>query len=158
VKFGLEIVIADTIRAGAPKFGFKPDPKFAMDRRKGREVTVFCPDGYVPTREALVRAAQYFFPEQIAAIERAPSAGTETKPNNFADAVARAFSRSQVLNTLQREFRKIVNQTEHRLRNLLLQGKLNAYYFDAYGCHSVPRALWATAHADGAIVGCGTDN
>ena len=115
-------------------------------------MTVFCPDGYVPTREALVRAALYFFPEQIAAIERAPSAGSETKPNNFVDAVARAFSRSQVLNTLQREFRNIVNQTERRLRNFLHQGKLNAYYFDADGCHSVPRALWATAHADVAVV------
>jgi hypothetical protein len=115
-------------------------------------VTIFCPDGYVPTREALVRAAQYFFSEQIAATERAPSAGSETKPNNFADAVARAFSRSQVLNTLQRDFRDIANQTEHRLRNFLHQGKLNAYYFDDNGCHSVPRALWATAYANGALV------
>ena len=115
-------------------------------------MTVFCPDGYVPTREALVRAAQYFFSEQIAAIERAPSAGSETKPNNFADAVAQAFSRSQVLNTLRREFKNIVNQTEHRLRNFLHQGKLNAYYFDGDGCHSVPRAIWATPHANGALV------
>jgi hypothetical protein len=73
-------------------------------------------------------------------------------PNNFADAVARAFSRSQVLNTLQREFRNIVNQTERRLRNFLHQGKLNAYYFGADACHSVPHAFWATAHADGALV------
>ncbi len=115
-------------------------------------MTIFCPDGYVPTREALVRAALYFFPEQIAAAERAASAGSETKPNNFADAVARAFLRSQVLNTLRREFRDVVNQTENRLRNFLHQGKLNAYYFDADGCHSVPRALWATPHANGALV------
>lgn len=115
-------------------------------------MTVFCPDGYVPTREALVGAAQYFFSEQIAAIERAPSAGSEIKPNNFADAVVQAFSRSPVLNTLQREFKNIVSQTEHRLRNLLHQGKLNAYYFDADDCHAVPQALWATAHANGALV------
>lgn len=115
-------------------------------------MSVFCPDGYVPTREALVRAAQYFFAEQIAAIERAPSAGSETKANNFADAVLQAFSRSPVLNTLQREFKNIVSQTEHRLRNFLYQGKLNAYYFDADGCNSVPRALWATTHANGALV------
>ncbi len=45
-----------------------------------------------------------------------------------------------------------MNQTENRLRNFLHQGKLNAYYFDADGCHSVPRALWATPHANGALV------
>lgn len=115
-------------------------------------MTIFCPDGYMPTRQALVRAAQHFFPEQIAEIETATSAGSETKPTNFADAVAQAFLRSQVLNTLRREFRDIVNQTEHRLRDFLHQGKLNAYYFDADGCHSVPRALWATAHANGALL------
>ncbi len=45
-----------------------------------------------------------------------------------------------------------MNQTEHRLRNFLHQGKLNAYYFDADGCHSAPRALWAAAHANGALM------
>ena len=33
---------------------------------------------------------------------------------------------------MRREFKDIVNQTVHRLRNFLHQGKLNAYYFDTY--------------------------
>jgi hypothetical protein len=115
-------------------------------------VSVFCPDGYLPTQEALVPAAQYFFHEQIATIERAASAGSETKQKNFADEVARALSRSKVLNTLQREFKNIINQTEHRLRNFLHRGKVNAYYFDGDGRHSVSRAIWATPHANGALV------
>ena len=113
-------------------------------------MTAFRPDGYVTTGEAIVRATLYFFPEQIAAAERAQEA-TGTKPDNFADAVARAFMQSQVPNALRREFKDIVKQTVHRLRNFLHQGKLNAYYFDTYGRQSVPQSLWATANADGAI-------
>jgi hypothetical protein len=42
-----------------------------------------------------------------------------------------------------------VNQTLHRLRNFLPQGKLKAYYFGDYGCDSVSPEFWATEQADG---------
>ena len=41
----------------------------------------------------------------------------------------------------RRAFEDIVNQTAHRLRNFLHQGKLKAYYFEHDGCHSVSREL-----------------
>lgn len=115
-------------------------------------MTTFCPEGYVPAREAIVKAALFFCADQIAALERVPASGSDTAPDNFADAVARAFARSQVLNILRREFKDIVKQTIQRLRNLLHQGKLKAYYFKTDGCHSVSRHLWATAHADDALM------
>jgi hypothetical protein len=52
---------------------------------------------------------------------------------------------------LRHEFQDIVNQTVHRLRNVLHQEKLKAYYFDDSGCHPVSAEFWATAHADGVI-------
>jgi hypothetical protein len=52
---------------------------------------------------------------------------------------------------LQHEFQDIVKQTVHRLRNVLHQEKLKAYYFGDSGCHSVSPEFWATAHADGVM-------
>jgi hypothetical protein len=112
----------------------------------------FCPDGYVPARDAIVMAAQYWFPESSAALERAAAQLAETKSDNSTEALARALSSPPVIpDALRHEFQDIVSETVHRLRNFLHQGKLKAYYFEHDGCRSLPCEFWATAHADGVI-------
>jgi hypothetical protein len=115
----------------------------------------FCPDGYVPTQEAIIRAAQYWFPEGFAALERAAVPPPETKPDNSSEALARALSPPPVIpNALRHEFQNIVNQTAHRLRNVLHQGKLKGYYFGGLfdkGRQVVSREFWATQEADGVL-------
>ena len=112
----------------------------------------FCPDGYVPTQEAIVRAAEYRFPERFAALERAAAPQSETKPDNSLEVLARALSQPPGIPDAWRPaFEEIASQTVRRLRNFLHQGKLKAYYFGDDGCHSVSRGFWATAHADGVL-------
>ena len=112
----------------------------------------FCPDGYVPTQEAIVRAAEYWFPERFAALERAAAPQSETKPDNSLEVLARALSQPPGIPDAWRPaFEEIASQTVRRLRNFLHQGKLKAYYFGDDGCHSVSRGFWATAHADGVL-------
>ncbi len=81
----------------------------------------FCPDGYLPTQEAILRAAEHWFPERFAALERAVAPPPETKPDNSLDALARALSHPPVPDELRYEFHDIVNQIVHRLRNFLLR-------------------------------------
>jgi hypothetical protein len=114
-------------------------------------VSDFCPDGYVPSQDAMFRAAKFWFPEQMAALERATESQSETKPNDGVEAAARACSPPQVPQTFQLEFQDIVNQIVHRLRNFLHRGELNAYYFDNDGRHSVARDFWATTQAGGTM-------
>jgi hypothetical protein len=112
----------------------------------------FCPDGYVPLHEARFTAAKVWYPEQISALETAAAPPSETKPDNSLDALARALSQHPgIPDALRHEFQDIVNQTVHRLRNVLHQEKLKAYYFDDSGCHPLSPEFWATAHADGVI-------
>jgi hypothetical protein len=112
----------------------------------------FCPDGYVPTPEAIVRAAKYWFPERCAALERAASPQSETQPDNSSEALARALSQPPgIPDALRHEFLDIVNPTIHRLRNFLHEGKLKAYYFRDDGSHFVSREFWATPDADGVM-------
>jgi hypothetical protein len=115
-------------------------------------VSGFCPDGYVPTQGAIVRAAEYWFPERIAALERAAAPPSETKPDHSLEALARALSPPSVIpEALRHEFQDIVSETIHRLRNFLHRDQLKAYYFENDGCRSLPREFWATAHADGVM-------
>jgi hypothetical protein len=116
-------------------------------------VSDFCPDGYVPTQEAIVRAAKYWFPERFAALERAAARQqSETKPDNSFEALARALSQPPGIPDAWRPaFEDIASETMHRLRNFLHEGRLKAYYFGDDGCHSVSRGFWATAHADGVL-------
>jgi hypothetical protein len=121
-------------------------------------VSDFCPDGYVPTQEAIVRAAQYWFPERFAALERAAvpeSQTTLTKPASNFDVAARAFSQPQVPDAWRHAFEDIARQTVHRLRNVLYQGKqLKAYYFGGLldnDRQAVSREFWATPAADGVL-------
>jgi hypothetical protein len=128
-------------------------------------VNGFCPDGYLPAQEAIARAAECWFPERVAAIgegfaalERlvAPQSETKQPSDNSLDALARAFSQSQIPAAWQddmwrHEFKDLWSQTAHRLRNFLHQGTLKAYYFKDDGCHNLSREFWATGKADGVI-------
>ena len=62
----------------------------------------------------------------------------------------RAFSQPQIPRVWQDAFENIARQTVQRLRNLLHQGKLKAYYFYD-GRHAVPCEFWATAPAAGVL-------
>jgi hypothetical protein len=118
-------------------------------------VNTFCPDGYLPAREAIVRAAAYCFPESFAALEIAAAPQSETKTDNGLEALARALSQPPVIpDALCHEFQDIINQTVHLLRNLLHQGELTAYYFSGLfgdGRHAVSSGFWATTAADGVM-------
>jgi hypothetical protein len=111
----------------------------------------FCPDGFVPTQEAIARAVERWFPEQfnqfVVAMESQPS----SRPEGHIEQAVQAFPQWQVPGVSRHEWESIKGRTVHRLRNLLHQGKLKAYYFDDYGGHAVPREFWATAPADGVL-------
>jgi hypothetical protein len=95
----------------------------------------FCPEGYISMQAAIVRAAAYWFSQRFAALDRAAAPQLETKPDNSVEEMARAFSQPPVITNLRHELRDIANQTVHRLRDSLHQGKLKAYYFGDDGCH-----------------------
>jgi hypothetical protein len=115
-------------------------------------VNRFCPDGYVPAQEAIVRAAKYWFPERFAALERAAAPQSETKPDNSFEALARALSQPPGIPDAWRPaFEDIASETVHRLRSFLHRGELKAYYFQQDGCQSVSRDFWPTAQADGVM-------
>jgi hypothetical protein len=113
-------------------------------------VSNFCPDGYLSIPNAIVKAAEHWFTEQLNELEMTGDSGAqpEAKPESPIDAAVRAFSLPQLPDVWRHAFKKIASQTTHRLRNLLHQGKLVGYYFDNDGRHAVPREFWATAQAD----------
>ena len=55
-------------------------------------MTDFCPDRYLPTRDAVVRAAQSWFPEEIAALEPTAARQTQIELKNDFEAAVRIFS------------------------------------------------------------------
>jgi hypothetical protein len=87
----------------------------------------------------------------MAAVERATGLGTKTKPDKYIEAAWLALSSPQEPHALQRDFQDILNQTVQRLRNLLHQRKLNAYYFKNLGRVSVSPHFWATTDANGVM-------
>ncbi len=111
----------------------------------------FCPDGYVRSQDAIVRAAKSWFPDKIAALESATAPESQTKPDNNFDAVVRALSQPPIPDAWRHAFEDIAGHTVYRLRNFLHEGKLKAYYFGDDGCHSLSREIWATAQADGVM-------
>lgn len=112
----------------------------------------FRPEGYVPTIVAVRRAAEFWDQARYAAFEKAASTPSETKPRGGVERLAAAFSQPPGLpEAFQIELQDIVAQAALRLRNLLHQGELTAYYFDNFGCNSLPREFWATAQADGVL-------
>ena len=114
-------------------------------------MTDFCPDGYLPTRDAIVRASECWFPNKIAALKTAAAPESQAKSDNNIEAAVRALSLPQVPDAWRRPLEEIASQTVHRLRNFLHQGTLKAYYFTDDGRDSVSREFWATAHADGVM-------
>ena len=121
----------------------------------------FCPDGYVSTQEAIVRAAAYWFPARFAALDNRSAAlesaaAPHPKSDSSLDAAVRAFSHRPIPaawqdDTWRHEFGDVCSQTAHRLRNFLHRGTLKAYYFRDDGCHHLSREFWATAQANGVI-------
>jgi hypothetical protein len=111
----------------------------------------FCPEGYLRTPDAILRAAEYWYPDKIAALQTAEASEAQPRSKNDVEAAVRAFSQPHVASALQHAFDEIANQTVHRLRNLLHQGSLNAYYFASDGSHCIHRDFWATENAEGVI-------
>jgi hypothetical protein len=106
----------------------------------------------VPTREAIVRAAKYWFRERWDALQTAAAPPRQAKPESGIEAAARALSPPAPLpDALVPEFADIINETVHRLRNLLHQSTLKAYYFTDDGRNAFPREFWATTAADGVL-------
>jgi hypothetical protein len=120
-------------------------------------VSAFCPDGYVPSPEAIVTAMQYWFAETLAAIEVSAAGASATKgePDSGVDALARALSKLSIHDALRDAIKDIVTETLHQLRQSLHQGKLlNASYFGdglLDGCQAVKPDFWATPEADGVL-------
>src|SRR5258708_833168 len=120
----------------------------------------FCPDGYVPTQDAVTIAAQYWFADKWAEIETLAARNSaimdETEKGGVAE-LARALSRPPIPDALRDQCADIVTQTVHRLRNHLHQGKLlKAYYFGGLfrpseGRQTLPPEFWATSVADGVL-------
>ena len=111
----------------------------------------FVPDGYLPTRDAVARAAQCWFADKFAALESVPVPVTQTEPRNGLEAAVQALSQAPVPQTWRPIFEEVRLLTVSRLRNFLQQGTLKAYYFSHDGRHSVSRDFWAAAQADGAL-------
>jgi len=117
-------------------------------------VSQFCPDGYLPMRDAIVTAAQRWFVEEIAAFDRAveDQAKIDDAGKAGGDSMDRALSQAQPV--MQMVAADIYQQTVDKLRNLLHLGKLTAYYFGSLldqARHAVPANFWATADADGVL-------
>jgi hypothetical protein len=85
----------------------------------------------------------------MAAVEEATGLRSKTKPDNYIEAAW--LSLRQEPHGLQHEFQDILNQTVQRLRDLLHQGKLNAYYFKKRGRVFVSPHFWATTDANGVM-------
>jgi hypothetical protein len=102
----------------------------------------FCPDGYVPSQEAVFIAAKYWFPEKVASLETAATENTSLHVRSLF---------AQLPEDFREAFEEIAGPAVRRLRNFLHQGKLRAYYFTGDGCHSLAREFWATTQANGVI-------
>jgi hypothetical protein len=102
----------------------------------------FGPDGYMPLQQAVFIAAKFWFPKEVASLETVVL-------EKIGQEVVHIHSYPQLPDEVRRPFEEIAVQTVPRLRNLLNQGKLKAYYFKEDGCHSVSREFWATEQADG---------
>jgi hypothetical protein len=124
----------------------------------------FCPDGYLLAQEAVLNAALCWFPEEISALMTAAEAelAINKKANDDVGVVMPVEELARVLalapsisDGLRRQFVHLFTQTEHRLRNLLHQGALTAFYFGGLfdqRRHAVEREFWATAEAEGVLI------
>jgi hypothetical protein len=104
----------------------------------------------------MIRAAGCWFGEEWHALWKTATSQSATKSDNNFDAVVRALSQSPIPAACQdqnwrNEFASIWSQTAHRLRNLLHQDTLKAYYFDNDGRQVVACNFWPTPAADGVL-------
>jgi hypothetical protein len=122
---------------------------------------IFCPDGYVTVREAIERAAECWFSEQMAALQTARADELAKSQSEFdaltsMEKVSRALSgQPSISEGLLQQFAGVLTETEHRLRNFLHQGLLTAYYFGGLfhqGRSGVAREFWPTTEADGVLI------
>jgi hypothetical protein len=124
----------------------------------------FCPDGYVQAQDAIVWAALYWYPEQMAALETAMAGelAINERPNDDVNALTPVEKLARALRGppsfsegLRQQILDLVGQTEHRLRNVLHQGALTAFYFGGLfdqGRHAIARDFWATTEAEGVLI------
>ena len=114
----------------------------------------FCPDGYVTTPEAIYEAALSWHAERLAALEGSAAAVSSTG-NRGVEALSWAIStQHRISQEVQQLYAEIVPKIVNRLRNLLYEGKLTAYYFGGLfstGRNAVPSEYWATVEADGVL-------
>ena len=117
----------------------------------------FCPDGYVATPEAILKAISTWHAEQIAALETPTVTDSPTNQASYRgiEALAQALSHLPSISwEMQQVMADMVMKTTHRLRNLLYEGRLTAYYFGGLfssGRSSVPSEFWATVEANGVL-------
>jgi len=81
---------------------------------------------------------------------------SETNSENNLDEVVPAFLQGQISAAWQddawrHKFINIWTQTAHRLRNLLHQHSITAYYFDGNGRQAIPTDFWPIPAADGVL-------
>jgi hypothetical protein len=99
-------------------------------------MTLFCPEGYVPVQVAIARAAQYWFPEQMTALETATAGEIDNKPSDGVNALtplerlADAFrGQPSISEGLRQQVQDLLTQTEDRearfASNLLEQEPLH---------------------------------
>ena len=126
-------------------------------------MTLFCPEGYTPVQVAIARAAQYWFPEQMTALETARAGeAIDNKPSDDINTLtplerlADAFrGQPSISEGLRQQVQDLLTQTEDRLRKLTHRGVLTAYHFGGLfdqGRHAVAREFWATTEADGVLM------
>jgi hypothetical protein len=117
------------------------------------QASSFCPEGYVSTPQAILRAAQFWFPEQYGAAVRAAGSnaeGTNGTIDASVETLARALS-PQFPDTMVHTIGKLVLTTVQRLRNLLYQRTIDTVYFTRDGPQTVDEKFWATTEADGIL-------
>src|SRR4051794_13965644 len=120
---------------------------------------IFCPDGYMTVQEAIERSAQYWFSERIAALGAATADelanSKDERDASLIQQLARALSgQPSISEELRQKVAGVLTEIEHRLRNFLHQGVINAYYFGGgadQGRRGVAREFWATTGADGVL-------
>jgi hypothetical protein len=124
----------------------------------------FCPDGYVQAQDAIVWAAVYWYPEQMAALETAMAGelAINERPYDNVNALTPVEKLARALRGppsfsegLRQQILDLLAQTEQRLRNVLHQGALTAFYFGGLfdqGRHAVARDFWATTEAAGVLI------
>ena len=111
----------------------------------------FCPDGYLRLSAAIATAARRWFAERLTTLEKTTTSQQGAELETPIEKAVRIFSQPLIPDGWRQALEEIMNETVHRLRNLLHEGKLHGYYFENDGRHTVSREFWATVEADGSL-------